>query len=262
MPRCCLLLFIGWLLCVAALTAQPSPYHLSWKRELLYGGTGAGLLIVSDALKGQVPRLPLADLPERNINALDRLATENNSETARALSDIGLYGTIGLPALFLTGTRTRNSFARIAVLYGEAAAINIGLTNLIKTTARRPRPYVYAERFPPDAVLSRNDQAAFLSGHTSETATACFFTARVFADHYPDSPFKPYAWGLAATIPAVTGFLRVQAGRHYPTDVIAGYALGATVGMLVPTLHRKPIKVKGLTLRPSGNGFYAAYRFP
>ena len=253
---CWLLLFA-----ISSATAQQSPYHLSWKREALYGGAGAGLLLVSDRIKGQVPRLPLTDLPEREINFLDRIAVENNSETARSISDVGLYGTIGLPLLFLTGTRTRNSFGNIAVLYMEAAAINIGITNMIKTTARRPRPYVYAEDFPATATLSRNDQAAFLSGHTSETATACFFTARVFADYYPDSPIKPYIWGLAATIPAVTGAMRVAAGRHYPTDVIAGYALGATVGMLVPTLHKKPIKVKGVTVVPTGNGVYLAYRF-
>lgn len=240
--------------------AQDSPYHLSWPREAVFGGGGIGVLVLSDVLKSQVPLRPLSELPARNINGLDRIATGLNSELAGTFSDVGLYGTIGLPALFLTGTRTRSSFGRIGVLYLEAAAINVGLTNLIKTTARRPRPYVYADDFPANAVLSRNDQAAFLSGHTSETATACFFTARVFADYYPDSPFKPYAWTLAAAIPATVGFLRVRAGRHYPTDVLAGYALGTAVGLLVPTLHKRPLRVKGWTLAPTGNGVRVAWR--
>ena len=33
------------------------------------------------------------------------------------------------------------------------------------------------------------------------------------------------------------GWLRVRAGRHYPTDVLAGAALGTFIGWLVPRLH-------------------------
>src|SRR5207249_5722685 len=31
--------------------------------------------------------------------------------------------------------------------------------------------------------------------------------------------------------------LRVAAGKHFPTDVLAGAALGSAVGWLVPTIH-------------------------
>ena len=31
--------------------------------------------------------------------------------------------------------------------------------------------------------------------------------------------------------------LRVAAGKHFPTDVVAGAALGSAVGWLVPTIH-------------------------
>ena len=36
----------------------------------------------------------------------------------------------------------------------------------------------------------------------------------------------------------MTAYLRVRAGKHFLTDVIAGYAVGATIGILVPHLHR------------------------
>lgn len=35
----------------------------------------------------------------------------------------------------------------------------------------------------------------------------------------------------------VTGVARVEAGKHFWTDVLAGAAVGAAVGLLVPVLH-------------------------
>ena len=39
------------------------------------------------------------------------------------------------------------------------------------------------------------------------------------------------------TAAATTGYLRYAAGRHYPTDILVGAAMGAFVGYLVPSLH-------------------------
>ena len=39
-------------------------------------------------------------------------------------------------------------------------------------------------------------------------------------------------------LPAVTGYLRFKAGKHFPTDIIVGYGVGATIGYLVPELHK------------------------
>lgn len=37
---------------------------------------------------------------------------------------------------------------------------------------------------------------------------------------------------------AAVSTLRVVAGKHFPTDVVAGAALGSGIGWLVPTVHR------------------------
>ncbi len=34
------------------------------------------------------------------------------------------------------------------------------------------------------------------------------------------------------------GYLRMKAGVHYPTDVIAGYTPGAAIGLIIPVLHK------------------------
>jgi hypothetical protein len=110
--------------------------------------------------------------------------------------------------------------------------------------------------------LKRNVRTAFVSGHTSITACNTFFAAQVFSDFYPDSKWKPVIWSAAATIPAITGYLRVTAGKHFPTDVMAGYAMGTVIGILVPRLHRnKILKDKGISLNPGMYRVHLVSRF-
>ena len=49
-------------------------------------------------------------------------------------------------------------------------------------------------------------------------------------------------WTGAAIVPALVGFTRVKAGKHYWTDVLTGYAVGALVGTLTPFLHRREFR--------------------
>ncbi|MBP7433432.1 PA-phosphatase, partial [bacterium] len=44
------------------------------------------------------------------------------------------------------------------------------------------------------------------------------------------------------------GILRITAGEHYPTDVIAGAVLGSLTGLFIPLLHK--IKNKNLSVIP------------
>ncbi|CAH1002554.1 hypothetical protein LEM8419_03428 [Neolewinella maritima] len=250
------------LLTSATATAQQgSPYYLSLKRDLLYGGVATGSVVLGDVLRSRTPDIVLADLRLGTIPGFDRAATRFSSERARKGSDYALYASAGLPILLIAGDRTRRDAGKLAILFAETMALNQGLTNIVKSVALRPRPYVFDENLAPTTVIRSNDWAAFLSGHTSVSAAGGFFFARAFADYYPDSKLKPYAWALGAGLPALTGYLRIRAGQHYPSDVVAGYALGAVVGYLVPALHRKPIANQKITLAPAGSGIYLSYRF-
>ena len=45
--------------------------------------------------------------------------------------------------------------------------------------------------------------------------------------------------GAAALVPAAVAYNRIEAGKHFLTDNLVGYAVGATMGILVPQLHKK-----------------------
>jgi membrane-associated phospholipid phosphatase len=231
-----------------------SGYSLDFNYELgLY--TGAGLSIAL-GLKLKTNTIPYDSLhlpPARTINKFDRTAISNYSVAAKNTSNIFGYASFALPAIFLIGSDTRRDFGKIALIWGEVIAVNAGLTTISKHALKRPRPYVYSTKENTFSKSSKGAQASFVSGHTSVMASNLFFLARTFSVYHHNSKLKPYVWGICITAPAIMGHLRVKAGVHYPTDVIAGYALGAAVGLLIPELHKKRDNYQ-LTVIPVDNG--------
>ncbi len=228
------------------------PYQLSWKKEGVVLGTSAGLLI-GDVLANRnlAPLSPadLADLDASDLNRLDRFATGNYSEAAALRSDIGWFTAIGTGlsmavfAPYPSQARRKDDHyfshaSTLAILWFETNLVNLLGTDLAKSLARRTRPFVYEDLAPLTEKLEVDARKSFFSGHTSISACNSFFAAKVFSDYYPESKWKPVVWGGAALIPAWVGLERVLAGKHFPTDVITGYAFGALVGWAVPQLHK------------------------
>ena len=203
----------------------------------------------------------LENLNIYSINKLDREATNHFSLKAHETSDYFWYGSQTLPLLFLAGEKSRNEFGKIMVLYAEAAILNSGLTLLTKYTVRRLRPFNFDPETSLDKKTGVNARASFFSGHTSITATNSFFAAKVFSEYYPNSRWKPVVWTAAATIPAITAYLRVRGGRHYPTDVITGYIVGAAGGYLIPHWHRNKTKLKNVNFNMGINSAYVSLKF-
>jgi len=123
-------------------------------------------------------------------------------------------------------------------MYLETMLVNNSLTALSKTFFRRTRPYAYNDDVDLTLKLGKATRFSFFSGHTSNVAAASFFSAKVYSDNNPGSKMRNVYWGTAAIIPAIQGYLRVKGGKHFPTDVIVGYVVGAVAGILVPELHR------------------------
>jgi membrane-associated phospholipid phosphatase len=149
----------------------------------------------------------------------------------------------------------RDGFWTIAMMGAEAAMFSYGVVGITKASVLRPRPFLYqGSAAPLEEQLKPDARFSFFSGHTAFPATALFFGASVFSGYHPDSKLKPLVWTLAAVGPMMTGFLRIKAGKHFPTDVATGYVLGAGIGLLVPWLHRSKDRPRSWNLAPTGNG--------
>ena len=117
--------------------------------------------------------------------------------------------------------------------YANAMAQNLwitaNLTQSVKLLAQRQRPASFG---------SNDDYRSFFSGHSSISATAAT-TALWYAYHVknPSKCAKPLGWtsvGLSLT----TGILRIISGKHYPSDVITGFAVGTGVALLNLSLKK------------------------
>ena len=97
--------------------------------------------------------------------------------------------------------------------------------------------FLYNESIPIEERLEADGRNSFLSGHTSMTALSTFMMAKMLVDYHPNTKYKPLIWTTATAIPLTTGFLRYKAGKHFFTDVLAGFAVGALTGYLVPHIH-------------------------
>lgn len=221
--------------------AQTPVYTYRPALDLPLLGIGLGGATTGQLLQHKKTPLRLDDiakLDRMNIPAFDRKAAFNWSPSAAKASDILMITGIAVPSLLLLDKDVRRNFTPIALMGLEVFSVNMALTDFSKWGFHRTRPYVYNPNAPLEPKLERDARFSYFSGHTSATAAMCFFTAKVYNDMHPHSKARPYIWATAVALPLVTGYFRFRAGKHFPTDIITGYLIGAGLGILIPHLHR------------------------
>jgi len=272
-----LILFVLIVL-IADLVPGQSPYHLNWKTDGLLMGSSFVMAGITLALNSQLVPLTLQEIEEldpQDINRFDRGATKHLSSEASRRSDYGeripfVIGAISpfiIPVISDNSESYGNEMLTLLLIWSETNLVASTGTQMVKSWTKRTRPYAYN----PDASVEEKGtiiaRKSFISGHTSTSAANTFFLAKVFSDYFPDSKYKPLVWGVAAAIPAWTGIERYLAGKHFPTDIITGYAFGALCGYFIPHMHktRKANNELSLAIYPyssfNQNGLQAVLHF-
>ncbi len=185
----------------------------------LVAGLVAGAMLVLDPLVlGIRQRLPLGFI-----------------QVAERITDLGLGGVVlwplGLAILYVLALSPRlddmgrkvaaSVLARLGFLFFSIAIVSLSVS-IIKHLLGRARPYAAAVMTRPDPQLTfdwlawKSSFASFPSGH----ATTVFATAAAFAALFPKARRALIAVAVAV---AAT---RVLLGSHFPSDVIAGAAVG------------------------------------
>ncbi len=231
----------------------------------------AGLVLAGAQV--QAAQQPLEEsfvrsLAPASINGFDRWATEIDVAergAARARSDVLLWSSACAPLALLFDRDVCKEWDRVFTLYAEAMLANSALQSWTAIATERVRPIAYLPEVPMADRLEAKNRLSFFSGHTSSTACASFFMARVLDDMHPE--FGGWRWLLytAALMPPVfTGYYRIQAGKHFPTDALVGLVVGGATGVLVPAWHkrRRPNGLSVLpTTVPGGLGLHMALQW-
>ena len=225
------------LLCLVLLTAACGTataggiYDLEAGREsaLITAGLGGGAIALLNSRAQQPLSLEdIADLDPDDIRAFDRFATRRWSDRAAAASDIAGIGLAASPLLLLTETGSKMDGGELLMMYGETMLLQQAAVGLLKSAVGRTRPYVYNDdpRIDPAYKQTRYARRSFPSGHTATAFAAAVFTGEVYAKLNPGDSSRHWVRGGMLAAAAATGWLRVEAGRHFLSDVVVGAAVG------------------------------------
>ena len=98
--------------------------------------------------------------------------------------------------------------------------LTIGVGNSINQLLKH-----YFERPRPD-ILDQLSTYSFPSGHSQMSVLYLFTIAYLFSNMTNSNLKAMTIWSIAIVLAFLIGLSRIAEGRHYPTDVLAGWSIG------------------------------------
>ena len=119
---------------------------------------------------------------------------------------------------------------RMGTTAGVSLLMAFGITEGLKFTVRRPRPYL---AYPGDLEYATRPVRgySFPSGHTSLSFAVATSISLEYPKWYVVAPAMLWATGV--------GFSRLYLGVHNPTDVLAGAVVGAGSALIVHLIAQR-----------------------
>jgi len=159
-------------------------------------------------------------LPAQNwdINTVKKVNDWDVHGLSRGLSHSGLILPVGIPTAMgiYALVKKDQPLLKDAIYIGTSVIEAVGITYGLKYAFDRQRPFVkYPDKVHP---IEAEDSPSFPSGHTA----AAFSLATSLSITYP----KWYVIAPSAVWACGVGFARINQGVHYPSDVLAGAAIG------------------------------------
>ncbi len=155
----------------------------------------------------------------------DPIGPRGFEEAVRDVTALGGFTVLTLVTVLATVALAFHGKRRQALVLAVTVALAELSTELLKLAFGRDRPdlvphggFVYSNSFP--------------SGHSTLSAATFLTLAAILASLEPERRAKAVVVGVAVLLVAAIGASRVYLGVHWPSDVLGGWALGATWALL------------------------------
>jgi membrane-associated phospholipid phosphatase len=198
----------------------------------------AGTISVGWLLRGLTP--PAWCAPRCDPAALpsfDRGAAGNYDPGFATASDLGVAGLVGGSLVLLGALEGLGPGLRDGVVVLESALTGVSLSVLTTAAVRRPRPLEYGDQAPLSERNSGNGALSFFSGHSAASFATAVALWRTVERADGDGPLPWIVLGVGLAAATAVAVSRVEAGQHFPSDVLAGAIVGTAAGFAVPALH-------------------------
>jgi undecaprenyl-diphosphatase len=189
---------------------------------LIAGGVWTFVEIADEVVEGETQTLDerlLLSLREPGAPE-DPLGPRWVEEMARDFTALGGMAILTLLTLAVAGFLLLNRKTHVMWLVLAAVLGGMLLSYALKYAFDRARPDLVPHG-------SHVHTSSFPSGHSTMAAVAYLTLAALLARMHENRWMKLYLLSLAVTLTVLVGVSRVYLGVHWPTDVLAGWALGS-----------------------------------
>lgn len=225
---------------------------MRWFRQVLFTAGPAGIAVLLVRARPFLFHTRCSEWPDRcKISSVawpDRISISLESGVADLASFISQNVAGGLACLLVlffhwmrlnhegvSPTQWVKEVFEDLLILAQVTLWNLAFLEIGRTVAQRPRPFVYSD--PEGLGENVAHYTSFFSGHTSFVA-AILMAALMIGVHR----HVRRAWLIAVgsswcLLTFLTGLLRVLAGRHFITDVLAGAVAGCVAAYVVFAFH-------------------------
>ncbi len=193
------------------------------KAQILSIGAAALITVAARSLNIHQPPAECGPCDPATVPVFDRWAIHNEIDLHADISDVLIAGLIAGTLVDLSVVDGGKAMATTL----ETATWTLALTELSKVLIGRKRPVLYTDE-APEHVNSEESLRSMPSGHTSVAFAVA--TSYILMTRGREKKWPAYLAGAAAVS---IGVLRVTGGRHFPSDVVVGAALGVLTASVV-----------------------------
>jgi undecaprenyl-diphosphatase len=206
------------------LVTDVGPREVALLLAALIAGTSLWLFteVADEVMEGEARAFDRAILLALRTSAdrADPIGPAWFEDAARDVTALGSVAVLTLVTVAAIGYLVMIRRRGAALLLASCVGGGVALSSLLKALFGRPRP---------DLVAHGADvfTASFPSGHAMLSTVTYLTLAAVLARLQPQHRVKVYLLAVGIVVALLVGASRVYLGVHWPTDVVAGWSLGA-----------------------------------